>query len=396
MNIAYELEKYNLTEDWYEKLLNDCYHKVNKDSDLDWSEITSKYGLTLAPDTLRKASSTILGGAFVKQYMEEKYNFAQNQQDELFKKKKQIQDQHREYRKMLSTDARSEHLHEEIIQIAREMNHSAPLLSFHEDITTNYAREALLCLSDWHYGMVTENIWNTYNTKICKERLQLLAGRVITYLHLNRISKLHIVMLGDFCHGAIHTSARVKSEEDVCDQLMKVAELLAEFISVVSDHVKDIHLHSCYGNHMRTVQEKKDSVHSDNMEKVIPWWLEQRLIEHHHVHIHYTPYYEFTKINIMGYNVCCVHGDLETFKNIGTVTNTIFTQKFNEKIDYTVSGDKHHLEEFEQMGIESILVRSLCGTDDHANSKRLYSKPGQTMIIFNQDYGRESTYHITL
>ena len=42
---------------------------------------------------------------------------------------------------------------------------------------------------------------------------------------------------------------------------------------------------------------------------------------------------------------------------------------FNETIDYTISGDKHHLEEFEQFGIESIMCRSLCGADDYANNR---------------------------
>ena len=99
---------------------------------------------------------------------------------------------------------------------------------------------------------------------------------------------------------------------------------------------------------------------------------------------------------MLGYNICCLHGDLDNFKNIGTTVNTIFSRKFGETIDYTVSGDKHHLEEFEQFDIESILIRSLCGTDDYANNKRLYSKAGQTLMIFNDEYGRESTYHIPL
>ena len=34
--------------------------------------------------------------------------------------------------------------------------------------------------------------------------------------------------------------------------------------------------------------------------------------------------------------------------------------------------------------------------DEYANNKRLYSKPGQTLMIFNNEYGRESTYHIPL
>jgi len=94
--------------------------------------------------------------------------------------------------------------------------------------------------------------------------------------------------------------------------------------------------------------------------------------------------------------VCCVHGNLDNFRNLGSTVNTIFSRKFGETIDYTISGDKHHLEEFEQFDIESILIRSLCGTDDFANEKRLYSKPGQTLMIFNLEDGREATYHIPL
>ena len=177
---------------------------------------------------------------------------------------------------------------------------------------------------------------------------------------------------------------------------MNVSEIMAEAIGELSKYVNHITLYSCYGNHMRTVQDKDESIHSDNMEKLIPWWLEWRLKDNSKVEIKYSEYKEFTKLNVLGYNICCLHGDLDNFKNIGTTVNTIFSRKFGETIDYTVSGDKHHLEEFEQFDIESILIRSLCGTDDYANNKRLYSKAGQTLMIFNDEYGRESTYHIPL
>ena len=147
---------------------------------------------------------------------------------------------------------------------------------------------------------------------------------------------------------------------------------------------------------MRTVQKKDEGNHSDNMEKIIPWWLRQRLKDNSKVEIIESQYKEFTKLNILGSVICCVHGDLDSFKSLGVTANTIFSRIYGETIDYTISGDKHHLEEFESFGIESILVRSLCGADEYANNKRLYSKPGQTLIIFNDTYGRECTYHIPL
>ena len=97
-----------------------------------------------------------------------------------------------------------------------------------------------------------------------------------------------------------------------------------------------------------------------------------------------------------GYNIVGAHGDLEKFKQFGLTVNTLFTKKYGKTIDYTVSADKHHIEEFETIGIESTLVRSLCGTDEYANNHRLYSAPGQTLMIFTPEDGRECTYNIKL
>lgn len=408
-NIDRELNKYNLTKEKYEQLLTDCSNKVNKTIDKDWSEIALEYGLDFNPDTCRKAQQPpILGGAFVKQYMEEKYA-SQNADDsdaymkkvnemldKAYKAKKQASDQRREYNKVLTSDARAEHLNEELIKAANKLNEIIPLKTSKTYYPINTEKEACLFWSDWHYGMVTDNIWNQYNTEICRERIAKMVELTKHYLRLNNIDVLNIIMLGDAANGAIHTSCRVASEEDTCDQLMNVSELMAQAINELSTVVNYVGVYSCYGNHLRTVQKKDDSIHSDNMEKIIPWWLRQRLANNNKVEIIDSEYKEFTKLNVLGYNICCIHGDLENFKNIGVTVNTIFSKKFGETIDYTVSGDKHHLEEFEQFDIESILIRSLCGTDDFANNKRLYSKPGQTLMIFNNVYGRESTYHIPL
>lgn len=323
----------------------------------------------------------------------------QIQKDEIYKEKRKLYDQRREYNKLLTHDARAEHLNDELITIADKMNSEYPLIEYSsgEDTNSNYNdKEALLVFSDWHYGMITDNIWNQYNVSICKERIRKVIDKSKEYLKLNHIQTLHVALLGDAAHGGCHVTCRVKSEEDVCDQIIHVSELMAESINELSSYVGKIIVHSCYGNHLRTIQNKQDSVDSDNLEKIIPWWIKERLKLNNKIKIEESEYKEFTRIDICGYHVCCVHGNLDNFKNLGMTVNTLFSKKFGETIDYTISGDKHHLEEFESYGIESILIRSLCGTDDYANERRLYSNPGQTLIIFNTDDGREATYHIKL
>ena len=53
-------------------------------------------------------------------------------------------------------------------------------------------------------------------------------------------------------------------------------------------------------------------------------------------------------------------------------------------------------EEFEELGIESIICKSLCNADEYANGKRLYSTPGQLMMTFNTRVGRDASYQIKL
>lgn len=319
----------------------------------------------------------------------------QEQLDEIYKAKRQLWDQRREYNKVLTSDARADHLAEMLIEAANKvpLKDYSNIFTFKNHVSNE---EAVLLLSDWHYGQVSDNIWNHYDTDVCVQRVSKLFDKVSMALSEHSATTLHIVLLGDLINGAIHTTSRVASEENTCDQLMHVSEILANFINTLSVYVNEVNVHSTYGNHARTIQNKDDSIHSDNMERVIPWWLKQRLIDNHKVNVIDSEFYEFIYFDVCGHNVVATHGDLDRFKDIGVTINSLFSKKYGKTIDYTFSGDKHHLESFEQFGIESTLVGSLCGTDEYANNKRLYSNPMQTLCIFTPEDGKLCTYNIKL
>lgn len=343
-----------------------------------------------------KNFSDAYNGIFSKTHFTESRQIElEEQMNELYKIKKQVQDQRRELRNLLTPEARFDNLTEKLIEAANHLCEIKPL-NFTDYVVETDNSEAVITFADWHYGMVTDNIWNKYNTEICRQRVSTFVSKTIKYLQRHKIKTAHIMLLGDAAHGAIHTGCRVASEEAVCDQIMQVAEIIAEAVNELSSYVPTVNVYAAYGNHLRTVQNKNDSIHSDNMEKLIPWWLEQRLQNNSRVNIIRSDYYEFLYLNVCGCNIVGAHGDLEKFKQFGLIVNTLFTKKYGLTIDYTVSADKHHIEEFEQIGIESVLIRSLCGTDDHANNGRLYSAPGQTLMIFSPTEGRECTYNIKL
>lgn len=319
-----------------------------------------------------------------------------NQSDALMIAKKQYQDQRREYNKILTTEARFKHIEEELLNAAIKLNEEKKLIPVNDFSIDDCGNDALLCLSDWHYGMIADNIWNKFDTTVCRERVAFLAKKVNEYCQLHKVNTLYIAVLGDLFHGSIHVSCRVGAEENTCEQLMSVSELLAEFINDVSDYVSNVKVFYTYGNHGRSIQNKKESIHSDNMERLVPWWLYYRLSDNDKVEINLDTAYEFILMNIKGHDICCVHGDNDSFKKLNQDAHIIFNKACGKNVEYVFSGDKHHVETYDSFGVYNNMVGSLCGTDEYSNNKRLYSVPSQTFCIFNEPDGQVCTYNIKL
>lgn len=380
-----------------------------KPDDLDWEDIVEAAGLDCHRDSLRKAASvTPYSGYAVAQYFKRKFA-AEGRLDQeeylgeldfkimqMRKETKRFYDQRREFNKLVDRIGREENLEDRLVDAAVALNEQIPLRMDKSVCYTYDDNEAVLVFADWHYGMKTDNIWEKYNTEICRNRVERLVATAIERIRLHKCRRLHVLLLGDMAHGAIHTSARVASEELVCDQVMQVSEIIAQAVNALADEVEETVVHATYGNHLRTVQNKNDSIHADNMERLIPWWLEQRLGRRDDVVFPEAEYYEFLYFNVCGYKICATHGDLDNVKSAGRTLNTLFVKKYGSEIDYVILADKHHKEEFEELGIESMVVRSLCGTDEYANGKRLYSTPGQLMMVFKPGMGADACYQIKL
>lgn len=375
-------------------------------SDFDYSELSKYvYGKELSADVARRemyGSRYTIGliedEQLSKVESSELLSDIDNKLIELKKERQKFFDQRREFNKLVSSEGRQEHLYEVLKVAAENLNDSiGDLYNDIPQIEQYYSdNEAVLIFSDWHYGMITKNIFNTYNTDICKERVKQVVDSAIQRLSLHQCRKLHIVVLGDLFHGAIHTSARVASEELVCDQLMQVSEILAQSIYRLSRYVEDTIVYMTYGNHARTVANKQDSIHRDNLERIIPWWLNERMANMgaENVYIAEPSENEFLLIDAAGHQICASHGDLDSVKSSPKLLSTLFRKKYGKEIEYIVVGDKHHVESFEEFDITAQICGSLCGTDDYANGKRLYSAPKQLMLIVSPEIGIDAEYKL--
>ena len=314
---------------------------------------------------------------------------------ELKREQQKFYDQRREYNKLLNSDGRAEHLHQIIVDAAANLGDTVGKL-YNEDrpMAMYGTNEAVCVFSDWHYGMKASNVFNEYNTEICKQRVAEAVRRMVERIEANHCNVAHVVVLGDIFHGAIHVSARVASDEVVCEQIMHASEILAQSIHEISKHVSEVRVYMTYGNHGRTVQNKKDNIHRDNMERLVPWWLEERFKDNPSVIIMPESDTEFIMMNVCGHGFCASHGDLDNVKSSPRLLGTLFHKKLGVDVEYILLGDKHHRESFNELGIDSMICGSLCGTDDYANDHRLYSSPSQLLLIVNEECGVDAEYNI--
>ena len=94
--------------------------------------------------------------------------------------------------------------------------------------------------------------------------------------------------------------------------------------------------------------------------------------------------FEFVEMEVCGKYILGTHGDLEKKDSLLTLS-TVFRRKHGRDIDYFLTGHLHSAASEDVVGMKSIRVSSLCGTDEYAKNKRLFSAPGQTMLFFREN-----------
>ena len=376
-------------------------------SDYDYSELSKYvYDKEYSPDVARRMmygscrtlnlmddqgiTNAKTGGGEIEDLIEE----LEAKRVEFIKEQQRFFDQRREYKKLVKEDGRREHLDERLVAAAESLKEKfVPIRDKRKPSLSFPGRDAVIVFADWHYGMKAYNVWNEYDTDIFRSRLRAILDEAEERISINGVRDIYIVVLGDMIHGGIHTSARVASNELVCDQLMQVSEYLARAIAELSEYANHTYVYCTYGNHARTIQNKKDNIHRDNMERIIPWWLKERLKDYDSVTVMPESDTEFLHFNVRGRGFCAAHGDLNSVKNSPRLLYSLMEKKYGEHIEVVILGDKHHRESFEELGVTSIMTSALCGSDDYANDRRLYSTPGQLMITVCDD-GVDAIYHL--
>lgn len=251
--------------------------------------------------------------------------------------------------------------------------------------------EAVLLLSDWHRGQVSDNFFNKFNNEIFDERVEKLMNKTREYCLLNNIKTIHILTLGDMINGGIHVQTRIESQENLIEQTIGVTEALSHLFNNLSQEF-NLELYFCRGNHDRITPSKEEAMNGESFSDIIPWFLKERLKGNDRIHFNEnTVDDEIITANVCGQRIIGVHGHKDNF-NKAIDNLALFTKQIP---DYIVMGHFHHSREADLKGVEMIINPSLCGSDSYAVDGRKFSKAGQKLLMLNKEDGRYATYFIS-
>lgn len=396
-----KIRECGLTPEQYEACLSDASAKVNHTTDMDWQDIIDKYGLNLHYDTLRKATQTIFGGAFVSEYFKAK-RATESANDSFLKEmraesqairieKQKLFDERAELNRKLREQARTENDLGYLETLIRER--SIIELPIHDQPIVSSDNDLFICVSDFHYGATHDNRFGKYNTAIAAERLSEYYDRIIEIQQRHHSENAYVGFLGDLINGEIHFTTQLESREMLVEQVQGAAELLSKFIYALSLKFRNVYVNGVAGNHSRT-SFKDQVLRGNRLDNLIPWYMKAEL--HHIDNVHFVDdkNYDATigNVTIRNQPYVMVHGDWDTFNEAG-VSKLVLMLGYKPVAIFM--GHMHH-NSYDEVAAGVQIVRSGCFSgsgDDHCVSKRISGIAGQ-MISVIDDSGIQCCYPI--
>lgn len=286
------------------------------------------------------------------------------------------------YRRAIREEVRIDNLKEEIQLAVSKVNELPSItphpLNFDEN---EFKQEAVLLLSDLHIGVDCDNYYNKYNLEIAEERMNKLLDETIYYCRVNRVQRLNVLNLGDMIHGCIHTNARIEQQMDVATQVMYAAEIISQFLNALTELGIEITYRSVFDNHSRIIADKNQHIEKEQFSRIIDWYIAERLKDKPIMFINDNIDGGIGKFKIFSKTLMFCHGHLDG-RNQGFQS---FIGLTREWVDYICLAHYHNPAEKDFQGCKVFINGSVVGTEQYAFGKRLFTKPSQKLLIFQEN-----------
>lgn len=286
------------------------------------------------------------------------------------------------FRRAVREDIRVDNFKEEIQLAVSKINALPQIVPNSVNLQgDNVKREAVLLLSDLHIGVECDNYYNSYNSTIAHDRLMNLAKKVISYCRENKVGKLNILNLGDNIHGIIHTNARIEQEMDVIEQVMTAAEYISQFLNGLTQLGITITYRSVFDNHSRIIADKTQNIEKEQFSRLIDWYLHERLKDKPISFIEDNIDGGIGRFKIFDKPIMFAHGHQDGRNN----TVQSFIGLTREWVDYICLAHYHNPAVKDYQGVKVFINGSVVGTEQYTFGRRLFTKPSQKLIIFEDN-----------
>lgn len=242
----------------------------------------------------------------------------------------------------------------------------------------------IVVLSDLHLGMTFSHQYGAYNTEIAKIRMAEYAVRVRQEAQRLEVANCVIALAGDLVSGSIHPSLRAENRENAIEQIKLAGELVAQFVAEIAPMFGRVTVYGVGGNHSRLFP-KDESVVTELLDNIVPWYLEARLKDYQNVSIDQRGGEAALSVfDVEGQRVALVHGDCDTLDEKGVAR----LKNLAGPLDVILSGHMHECEFYDELGTHIVRGGCLCGVgDSYSISRRLVSRPSQIMVHMERGRG---------
>lgn len=374
--------------------------KKNGSIDIDWVEILDEFNLDINAETLRKAGVGIKLADDANMFiLDRSADLASIAGDYIERQK--MRDLTRQVNDIYRSESRSELLRE---TIADAIENLPQIIIPNSPISHSGEKTIVVGIGDLHYGakikvegLMGETI-NEYNSDIFEKRMWKLLTEIESICEKEDIGFVSVFFVGDLIDGMLRQSQLMRLQYGMVESTIRLSEFLAQWLNMLSVHA-NVSVYAVSGNHseVRPLGSKKGQFEDENLEKIVMWYLAERLRENDSISIQ-PEVKKMNLVKIRGYNFLLMHGDGE--KKIEQIAREAINL-YGEHIDFFVCGHKHREQEIPS-GMTSdgnsvvIRVPSICGTDTFANSKGYGGRPGAIATVIEQNYGRRCVYPIQL
>lgn len=305
------------------------------------------------------------------------------ERQELAKEKQKLSDERTELNRQIREQARRESYLEMVQNVLCDNTQPFELdidKEHIDDLTICSGRDLLCHFTDVHTGIYIDNFKNHFDENELKKRIENYTLKIIQIQKLHQAENCYIVA-SELISGLIHNNLRLQNNLDLMEQFKTVSLLFATMIQDLSQYFNNVYVYTVEGNHSRVVAKKEDSLQGENMDILLPFYLQAKLQNYRNVHIkENTVCQDIAMFNIRGNNVFASHGDKDSPSSV--VQN--WTMMFGIKPDIVLLGHRH------TNGMSTVydtkVLESGCisGTDAYAMSIRKCNRPEQTVSIIDE------------